>query len=100
MAAEPPNLIQVEIFGQTYAVRAGADPKYIEQLAAYVDTQMREVAKASGAVDTMRIAVLASLNIADECFRAKNSGESGESELKQRAEKLAKTLSRVLDGTD
>jgi cell division protein ZapA len=98
--AEAPNLIQVEIFGQTYSVRAGADPQYIEQLAAYVDSQMREVARASGAVDTVRIAVLASLNIADECFQARNSGQAGEHELHARAEKLAKTLARALDGAD
>ena len=36
MAAEKPNQIQVEIFGQSYAVKAGADPGYVEQLAAYV----------------------------------------------------------------
>ena len=69
MAAEKPNLVHVEIFGQTYAVRAGAEPGYVEQLAAYVDEQMREVSKSAGAVDSVRVAVLAALNIADECFR-------------------------------
>ena len=33
--AEKPSLVHVEIFGQTYAVRAGADPAYVEKLAAF-----------------------------------------------------------------
>jgi len=98
--AEASNLIHVEIFGQTYAVRAGADPQYLEQLAAYVDTQMREVAKGSGAVDTVRIAVLASLNIADELFLARASGQSGSHELNERAARLASALDRALNGAD
>jgi cell division protein ZapA len=96
--SEAPSLVHVEIFGQTYAVRAGTDPKYIEQLASYVDGQMREVAKASGAVDTIRIAVLTALNIADEFFQAKSGVQAGESELRERAAQLAKTLGRALDG--
>ncbi len=96
--AEPPNLVQVEIFGQSYAVRAGTDAKYIEQLASYVDAQMREVAETSGAVDTMRIAVLTALNIADEYFQLKSGGASGEKKLRERADRLAKTLGQVLDG--
>ena len=67
--ADKPGLIHVEIFGQTYSVRAGSDPAYVERLARYVDGQMQEVSRTSGAVDSVRIAVLAALNIADECFR-------------------------------
>jgi cell division protein ZapA len=67
--AEREDLVHVEIFGQTYAVRGGEDPAYVERLAAYVDERMKEVSRASGAVDSVRIAVLAALNLADECFR-------------------------------
>jgi cell division protein ZapA len=81
--AERPNTIQLEIFGQPYAVRAGQDPGYIEHLAAYVDAQMREVSRAAGAVDSMKIAVLAALNVTDELFKAKL-------EVHQASERLAK----------
>jgi len=98
--ADAPNLVHVEIFGQSYAVRAGADPQYLEKLAAYVDEQMREVARTSGAVDTIRIAILASLNIADEYFQSKSTGHAGESQLQERAARLAQALSRTLDGAE
>jgi len=64
-----PSSVQVEIFGQTYSVRAGAEAGYVERLAAHVDDQMREISRSAGAVDSLRIAVLAALNIADESAR-------------------------------
>jgi cell division protein ZapA len=96
--ADSANLVHVEIFGQTYAVRAGADAAYVEQLGRYVDDQMQQVARTSGAVDSVRIAVLAALNIADEYFRLKNGGSSADSDLDARAKRLAETLDQALLG--
>ena len=73
--AEKPSLVHVEIFGQTYAVRAGTDPAYVEKLAAFVDEQMKDVSRSSGAVDSLRVAVLTALNLADECFRLGREAE-------------------------
>lgn len=96
--ADSPNLVHVEIFGQTYSVRAGADPAYVEQLGRYVDDQMQQISRTSGAVDSVRIAVLAALNIADEYFRLKG-GASGENDLTARAKRLADALDQALSGT-
>jgi cell division protein ZapA len=95
MADDKPNLVHVEIFGQTYAVRAGTEPGYVEQLAAYVDEKMRETSR-SGAVDSVRIAVLAALNIADECFRARSEAR-GDDALQARAARLLRELAAVVD---
>ena len=70
--ADKANLVHVEIFGQTYAVKPGTDPGYVEKLAATVDEQMKDVSRASGAVDSLRVAVLAALNLADECQRLRH----------------------------
>jgi cell division protein ZapA len=94
--ADKPTQVPVQIFGQTYTVRAGADPAYVEQLANYVDAQMREVSQSAGAVDSVRIAVLAALNIADECFRSRESAREVEHRLASRAEVLARTLGSAL----
>ena len=96
--AEAANLVHVEIFGQTYAVRAGADAAYVEQLGRFVNEKMQDIAKASGAVDSVRIAVLAALNIADEYHRLKSGGDTGETDLKQRAARLVETLDQALTG--
>jgi cell division protein ZapA len=94
--AEKTNQVQVEIFGQSYAVTGGADPGYVERLAAYVDGQMREVSRTGGSVDSVRIAVLAALNIADECFRLRNSADSDRSGSDARARELARSLAEAL----
>jgi cell division protein ZapA len=90
------STVHVEIFGQTYTVKAGADPGYVEQLAAHVDAQMREVGKTAGAVDSVRVAVLAALNIADECFRLRGQVQNADQDVAKRAEGLLKELTSVL----
>jgi cell division protein ZapA len=97
--AEKAGLVQVEIFGQTYSVKAGGDAAYVQKLAAFVDEEMKDVSRASGAVDSLRVAVLAALNLADECFRLRQEGEdkheSGAS-LDDRAMRLARKLGTAL----
>jgi cell division protein ZapA len=95
--ADKPSLVHVEIFGQTYAVRAGTEPGYVEQLAAFVDEKMRDTSRASGAVDSVRIAVLAALNISDEYFRLRAESHPGGDSLQQRAARLARELAAVVD---
>lgn len=68
MAADA-QLVQVEIFGQTYRLRSEDDPDYVESLAAAVDQKMRDIARETNAVDSLKVAVLAALNIADESRR-------------------------------
>jgi cell division protein ZapA len=97
--ADKANLVQVEIFGQTYSVKAGGDAAYVQKLAAFVDEEMKDVSRASGAVDSLRVAVLAALNLADECFRLRQEGadvQASGSSLDERAMRLAKRLGAVL----
>jgi cell division protein ZapA len=98
--AEKDNLVHVEIFGQDYAVRGGDDPAYVEKLASYVDEQMKEVSRSGGAVDSLRIAVLAALNITAERFRLEEEAQVADSRAHVAGsttdERLAK-LARQLD---
>ncbi len=91
--AEKPSLVHVEVFGQSYAVRAGADPGYVESLAAFVDDRMKEVSRSSGAVDSVRIAVLAALNLADELFRLRRDLEQRQGELEEARSRLKRGAS-------
>jgi cell division protein ZapA len=101
---EKASLVHVEILGQTYAVKAG-DPGYVESLAAFVDGQMRDVSRVSGAVDSVRVAVLAALNLADELFRLRREldearrQERGASDpsAQERLARLATTLGAALE---
>src|SRR5436305_14945389 len=68
--------VRVEIFDQAYNLR-GSDAEYILKLAEYVDGKRRAVAEATAAVETMRLAVLAALNIADEYHVLERQAETG-----------------------
>jgi len=64
------KIIEIEIFRQKYKIRVKGeeDEKYISHLTSYVDQKIKEVAVKSKSVDSLKIAVLAALNIADEYF--------------------------------
>lgn len=93
------NLV-VDIYDQIYHLR-GPDPKYLEQLSALVDAKMRAVAKHGTTVDSLRVAVLAALNIADELvtLRQQRDSLSGNiaRNIKSRTETLAEMLDAVLE---
>ncbi|WP_260703722.1 cell division protein ZapA [Edaphobacter flagellatus] len=95
--------VAVEIYDQIYHLR-GIDPAYIEQLAQIVDSKMRAVSALGNTVDSLRVAVLAALNIADELetLRQRYESLSGSLSLSQvtmrsRAGSLAGLLDEVLE---
>ena len=91
-----PSVVQVDIFGQTYSVRAAGEPDYIQELASFVDRKMREVSEHAPTVDATKIAILAALNISDEFhqFRSKPEGDPGR--LAKRAGRLVDRLDEIL----
>ena len=90
-----PTSVRVEIYDQPYNLR-GTDPDYIFKLADYVDLKMRTVAEQTQTVDSLRLAVLAALNIADEYHLLKRKYETIASEYNQRATELSGKLDEVL----
>ena len=89
------NSVQVEIFEQTYNLR-GTDPEYIEKLAEYVDGKIRAVAEQTSTVDSLRLAVLAALNIADEYHILKRKYDTVAGEFNRRAVDLSGALDEAL----
>ena len=70
------GLVPVQILGQRYPIRSALDPRYVQELANYVDEKMRAVADQAAPGDSLRLAVVAALNIADEVFRTRDSALS------------------------
>jgi cell division protein ZapA len=90
--------VRVEIFDQVYNLR-GSDADYILKLAEYVDGKMRAVSEQTATVDSVRLAVLAALNIADEYHLLKRSAETKSPEVRQRTKQLARALDEILQET-
>jgi len=101
--AANPDAVSVDIYDQVYHLR-GTDADYMERLAGLVDGKMRAVAAHSGTVDSLRVAVLAALNIADELLALRTrydalAGSAGRTEnsMRSRAGTLAGMLDEVLE---
>jgi cell division protein ZapA len=88
--------IRVEIYNQTYNIRSDGDTEYIIQLAEFVDSRMREISSGTLTVDSLKVAILAALHIADELHRLKNMHEQADSQLAARSTECAEMLDRLL----
>lgn len=91
----PSGYVTVKIYDQTYHL-SGQDAPHIRRLAEMVDAKMRAVAAQGHTADSLRVAVLAALNLADELARA--SGHAGDGRLvRARAASLRGLLDEVLE---
>jgi cell division protein ZapA len=92
MGEDSKQVTAVKIFNQTYQVSSGGDPEYVKQLARYVDKVMTEVFEKTSAVDSLKVAVLAALNIADECFAAQRQLETLDDTVTEKSEEMITLL--------
>ena len=87
------RVVTVDIGGQRYPIRSALDAAYVAELAAYVDEKMRLAARETTTGDTLKVAVLAALNIADELFRVRAEGV-----VNPHWQRKAEELERLVDG--
>ena len=92
MGEDSKQVTAVKIFNQTYQVSSGGDPEYVKQLARYVDQVMTEVFENTSAVDSLKVAVLAALNIADERFAARQQLETLDDTVTEKSEEMITLL--------
>lgn len=95
------NVVQVEIFGHSYTIRGEANQEYILEVATYVDRKMREITEKLPVASLSKVAILASLNIADELFKERVRREIEDRDLRNlstRTAHLTAVLDEVLEG--
>lgn len=88
--------IRVEIYNQTYNIRSDGDTEYIGRLAEFVDGRMREISSGTLTVDSLKVAILAALHIADELHRLKHVHEQADAQLATRSAECVEMLDRLL----
>ena len=96
MSTESGQTTTVKIFNQTYNLRSGDDPEYVKRLARFVDERMMEVLELTPTVDSLKVAVLAALNIADEYFTTTQRLEALEESVCETSEKLVARMDPFL----
>jgi cell division protein ZapA len=88
--------VQIEIYGQRYSVTGDADEEYIQQVARFVDEQMRTLAGSMKAASMSKLAVLAAINIAHQLLQSERVRQQGEAALEERAGSLLEAIEERL----
>jgi cell division protein ZapA len=91
------RVVAVEILGQQYPIRSTLPESYVADLAAYVDEKIRSAADVTPTTDTVRLVVLAALNIADECFHALDADRNGRAQFLERVTRMERLIDEVLE---
>lgn len=91
-----PNVVHIEVHGQKYPIRTQLDPKYVTDLAEFVEARMSLAARSSPSSDAMGLAILTALNITDEYLRARSTLSNSSSAVTARAEAIEKIVDQAL----
>ncbi len=90
------NVLSVRIYGAEYSIRGQADANYIKAIAEYVDKKMRDVNTNVRVDSSLKVAILASLNITDELFKERAEKEQLRTQLEDKIKKLNALIDRQL----
>lgn len=73
-------------------IKGDADPDHIQAIAKYVDQKMREINSAGTIKSSLKVAILAALNITDEFFKTRDEQNKQVDSYETRAQKLMDLL--------
>jgi cell division protein ZapA len=91
-----PKVVQIEVHGQQYPIRTSLDPRYVQELADFVESRMSLAAKSSPSSDAVGLAILTALNITDEFFRTRSALSDNSGAVSRRAEAIEKIIDQAL----
>lgn len=95
--------MNLELFGQRFTVVSDNDEAHVRDLVDFVNRKLEEVRDASRRIQTDQIALLALLNVAEELFRERQSGQVLRRRVRERSRKLLgaiDTIAHELDASD
>mgnify|MGYP006424322785 FL=1 len=87
---------KIQIYGKTYSLKSSSSEVDAEEVAAYVDSRMKELADARSKTTTLDLAILAALNIAQELLELKNQAGAKEEAEGEKLRQLVEALDREL----
>jgi cell division protein ZapA len=91
------RVVTIEIQGLRYPIRSELDEQYVVELARYVDGKMARAGHEVPTGESLKIAVLAALNIADELFRSRQDAGGETARLMARAAEIERLVDAALD---
>ena len=76
--------VNVKIYGEEYTMRGPTSPEYLSRIAYYVDEKMKQIGQSNNRLGINKVAVLTSINLADELFRVRKELQEMEARLEQK----------------
>jgi cell division protein ZapA len=86
--------VTVQIAGVKYALKTEEDDRWVKQVAAFVDSKMRDVQKHTRTVDTQAVAVLTALQIAEDLFNERRETGEMRKKIREKSQSLLDVLAR------
>ena len=87
-------MAKIQIYGKTYSLKSSSDQMNMEEVAAYVDAKMRELAAALSKTSSADLAILAALNIAQELMELQKQNDANH---KSHEEKIGRIIEALED---
>lgn len=84
--------VKVSIGGQKLSLRTDAKPRYVKDLADYVNGKIEQARRAGKIATTQSLALLAAMTIADELFQAREDRERLERQVRERTRRILRYL--------
>jgi len=90
------NVVKVNIYGTEYPIKGDSDLNYIQDVASYVNNKMIEIEKSLTVKSSLKVAILAALNIADELYKERAEKNKFLETLEQKSYGLNEKLNRLI----
>jgi cell division protein ZapA (FtsZ GTPase activity inhibitor) len=88
--------VRAKIYDREYVLRTADDVERLRALCISLDKRMREIAASTGAVDTLKVAVLAALSLVDDVQRSREELKKLDESVSRRSLACVSMLDRFL----
>jgi cell division protein ZapA len=85
----------IRVLGEDIAVLSDSGDEYVETVVHYVNDKVKEIQNAARTINTLHVAILAALNIADEYYKVKGIKEDICHQMESRSEKLIHLINGI-----
>jgi cell division protein ZapA len=94
---QEPSSVRAKIYDREYVLKTVGDPERLRAICVALDKRMREIAATTGSVDTLKVAVLAALSLADDLQKVRSELTQFDESVGRRSLACVSLLDRFFD---
>ena len=85
----------IRVLGEDISVLSDSGDEHVETVVKYVNDKVKEIQDTTKTINTVHVAILAALNIADEYYKVKEIKENICQQMESRSEKLIHLINEI-----